>query len=255
MEEISYGMKDKVVLVTGGSRGIGLEIVRRLIHHEKARVAICGRKQDGLEAARSLLGEQDRLLALPAHIAREDDVERLFDAVEQRFGRLDVLINNVGMNIMTPSLAETETNLWQKIIDTNLTGTFLCSRRAAALMKAQGGGKIVAVSSIAARKAAPAMGIYGIAKAAVEMMTKVLAVELAPFNIQVNALAPSMVRTDFSKPFWSSEPLYREIVRAIPLGRIAEPIDVVHPVLFLASRGSDFITGHTLMVDGGASAL
>ncbi|NVM26171.1 MAG: SDR family oxidoreductase, partial [Desulfobacterales bacterium] len=104
-------------------------------------------------------------------------------------------------------------------------------------------------------RAAPAMGIYGIAKAGIEMMTKVLALELAPFNIQVNAVAPSMVRTKFSQPFWSNKDLHDQIVKAIPLGRIAEPIEVAHPALFLCSEASDFITGQTIMVDGGASAI
>lgn len=99
------------------------------------------------------------------------------------------------------------------------------------------------------------MGIYGIAKAGIEMMTKVVAQELAPFNIQVNAVAPGMVRTKFSQPFWSNEEIYGQIVKAIPMGRIAEPTDVAWPVLFLCSEGSDFITGQTLMVDGGSSAV
>jgi 2-deoxy-D-gluconate 3-dehydrogenase len=99
------------------------------------------------------------------------------------------------------------------------------------------------------------MGIYGIAKAGIEMLTRVLAQELAPFNIQVNAVAPCMVRTTFSEPFWADKELHEIIVKTIPLGRIAEPIDVAHPVLFLCSEGSDFITGQTLMVDGGASVV
>jgi NAD(P)-dependent dehydrogenase (short-subunit alcohol dehydrogenase family) len=122
-------------------------------------------------------------------------------------------------------------------------------------MREQKTGKIVNVSSIASRKASPGMGIYGIAKAGVEMLTKVLASELAQFNIQVNAVAPSMVRTDFSKPFWSNKELYDLIVKTIPLGRIAEPVDVVHPVLFLASDASNFITGQTIVVDGGVTAI
>ncbi|MEW5913235.1 MAG: SDR family oxidoreductase [Thermodesulfobacteriota bacterium] len=251
MGKISYGLEGKVILVTGGSRGIGLAAAKRL-REEGAQVAICGRKPEGLQAAAAELGGE--VLTVAAHIAKEDQVQALFQAVQERFGRLDVLINNVGMNLMTPSLAEADPGLWQKIMDSNLNGTFLCSRQAAQMMKAQGGGKIVSVSSTAGHRAAPFMGIYGIAKAGIEMITKVLAVELAPFNIQVNAVAPAMVKTDFSKPFWSNEDVHKQIVARIPAGRLAEPLDVVHPLLFLASAGADYITGQTLVVDGGATS-
>jgi len=255
MGQISYGLQDKVVLITGGSRGIGLEIARYCLA-ENAAVVICGRKQDGLDAAVESLGEPgEDVLAVPAHIGKEDDVDRLFALIEESFSRLDVLINNVGMNIMTASIVDTEPSLWRKIIDTNLTGTYLCSRKAAALMKRQKGGKIVTISSVAARRATSAMGVYGVAKAGVEMMTAVLAAELAADNIQVNAVAPAMVRTDFSRPFWSNESLYKDIVSTIPMGRIADPVDVVHPVLFLASEGAGFITGQTIVVDGGATII
>jgi NAD(P)-dependent dehydrogenase (short-subunit alcohol dehydrogenase family) len=159
------------------------------------------------------------------------------------------------MNLLTASVPETDLALWQKIIDTNLNGTFLASRRAAKIMKLQGGGRIVNISSIAGRKASPGMGIYGIAKAAVEMLTRVLASELAPFKIMVNAVAPAMVRTDFSKPFWSNKEIHDQIIKGIPLGRIAEPMEIVYPVLFLASDAASFITGQTLVVDGGATAI
>ncbi|MCP4751530.1 MAG: SDR family oxidoreductase [Proteobacteria bacterium] len=254
MGRISYNLQDKVVLVTGGSRGIGLEIARSLLE-EQAKVVICGRKKEGLDAAAASLDAGDNLMTVQAHIAKEADVENLFESVLGTFSRLDVLVNNVGMNLMTPSLVETEPSVWQKIIDSNLNGTFFCSRKASAIMKEQNVGKIVNVSSIAARKASPGMGIYGIAKSGIEMMTKVLASELAQYNIQVNTVAPGMVRTDFSKPFWSNEQLYEQLVKGIPAGRIAEPMDVVHPVLFLASEASGFITGQTLIVDGGATII
>lgn len=254
MGTITYGLEGKVAVVTGGSRGIGLELAKRLLG-EKAKVAICGRKQENLDAAAAALGGGEDLLTVAAHIAREADVNTLFDRVLEKFSRVDILINNVGMNLMTPSAADTDVAQWQKIIDTNLTGTFICSRKAAAVMKAQKAGKIVSVSSIAGRKASPGMGIYGIAKAGVEMMTRVLAAELASFNIQVNAVAPAMVRTDFSKPFWSNKDIHEHVVRGIPLGRIAEPLDVVHPVLFLASAGAAYITGQTIVVDGGVTAV
>jgi len=253
MGEIIYNLKDKVFVVTGGSRGIGLEITKLLLK-EQAKVVICGRKQEGLDAAISELNAGDSLFAVPAHIAKAEDVDNLFNQAMETFGRLDGLINNVGMNIVT-SLVDAEPSLWQKIIDSNLTGTFLCSRKAGQLMREQGSGKIVSISSIAGRRSAPAMGIYGVAKAGIEMMTKVLAQELAPSNIQVNAVAPSMVKTKFSEPFWSNKDMYDQIVKGVPLGRIAEPIDVAHPTLFLCSQGSDFITGQTILVDGGSSVI
>ena len=184
----------------------------------------------------------------------EKAAEKLFQTVIEAFGRIDGLINNVGMNIAT-GLVDADPGLWSKIIDSNLNGSFLCARKAGQIMRDQKKGKIVSISSIAARRSAPFMGIYGVAKAGIEMMTRVMAQELAPFNIQVNAVAPCMVRTKFSEPFWSNAELHEHIVKSIPMGRIAEPADVAWPVLFLCSEGSDFITGQTVMVDGGASAV
>ena len=253
MHQLSYGVAGRVVVVTGGSRGIGLDLARQLLI-QGARVAICSRKQEGLDAAAAELSGGDRLLAIPAHIAEEAEVNHLFAKVVNRFGRLDALVNNVGMNLATGVL-DAEPALFQKIVESNLIGTWLCSRAAARIMRPQKAGKIVNITSLAAHRAAPFMGIYGIAKAAVEMMTKTLARELGADNIQVNAVAPCMVRTQFSKPFWSDAQRLQEIVKGIPLGRIAETGDVVHPVLFLCSDGANFITGQTLMVDGGASAV
>jgi 2-deoxy-D-gluconate 3-dehydrogenase len=253
MSAVQYGLKDKVAVVTGGSRGIGLEIARELLG-QGAKVVICGRKQENLDAAAAALAGGE-LMTVQAHIAREAEVDNLFRAVMERHSRVDVLINNVGMNLITPAIADTDFALWQKIVETNLNGTYLCSRAAARIMRQQRQGKIVSVSSVAGRKASPGMGVYGIAKAGVEMLTRVLASELAGFNVQVNAVAPAMVRTDFSKPFWSDEGIYKEVVKAIPMGRIAEPMEVVHPVLFLASEGSGFITGQTIVVDGGSCAI
>jgi len=253
MPKLSFNLENKVFVVTGGSRGIGLETAGLLLN-QGARVVICGRKQEGLDAAAETLAAGGRLKTLQAHVAKSEDVERLFQATIDAFGRLDGLVNNVGMNIAT-GLVDADPGLWNKIIDSNLSGAFLCARKAGHILREQKKGKIVSISSIAARRSAPFMGIYGVAKAGIEMMTKVMAQELAPFNIQVNAVAPCMVRTKFSEPFWSNADIHEQIVKTIPLGRIAEPADVAWPVLFLCSAASDFITGQTIMVDGGASAV
>ncbi len=253
MGKLSYGLKNKVVVVTGASRGIGLEIARLLLE-QNARVVICGRKPEGLDAAVAELGGGDNLLAVSAHTAKEDQVNALFDQTLATFGTVDALINNVGMNIVTGTV-DADFGVWKKIVDSNLNGAFLCSRKAGQVMREKQKGKIVSITSIAAQKAAPFMGVYGVAKAGIEMMTKVIAQELAPFNVQVNALAPCMVRTKFSEPFWSNPDIYAQIVKTIPLGRIAEPADVAHPTLFLCSASADFITGQTLNVDGGATAV
>ncbi|ADK83499.1 short-chain dehydrogenase/reductase SDR [Desulfarculus baarsii DSM 2075] len=250
MSEIKYGLDGKVALITGGSRGIGLGVAQAMAA-EGANVVICGRKQQTLdEAAQAIDGQP---LALACHIAKEDQVEAMFAAVVEKFGRLDILVNNVGMNLMSPQLADLDYGLWSKIIQSNLDGAFLCSRKAAAIMRGQNSGKIVSISSVAGRIATPAMTVYGVAKAAVEMLTKVLAAELAPHNVQVNAVAPAMVKTGFSAPFWGNDELRCKIEATIPLGRIAEVEDIVHPVLFLASQGARFITGQTIVVDGGAT--
>ncbi len=251
---MNFDLKDKTALVTGGTRGIGLEIARSLLN-EGAKVILCSRKKEGLDAAAITLGNPEALTIIPAHIGKSDQVDALFAAIEEDFGHIDILINNVGMNLITPGIADLDPGLWQKIIDTNLSGTFLVSRKAALMMRTKGHGKIVSLSSIAGKKATPGMGIYGIAKAGIEMMTKVLAAELALFNVQVNAVAPAMVRTDFSKPFWDNKELLDHVTSTIPMGRIAEIDDVVKPVLFLASKGSSYITGQTLTVDGGATVI
>jgi 2-deoxy-D-gluconate 3-dehydrogenase len=253
MANLCFNLEDKVFVITGGSRGIGLEIAGLLLD-QRARVVICGRKQDGLDQAIKELDGGDRLKAVQAHVAKAEEVDRLFETTMEAFGSLDGLVNNVGMNIAA-GVVDADPGLWNKIIDSNLNGTFLCSRKAGQIMRDQKRGKIVSISSIAGRRSAPFMGIYGVAKAGIEMMTKVVAQELAPFNIQVNAVAPCMVRTKFSQPFWSDEALFEQIVKAIPMGRIAEPADVAWPVLFLCSEASDFMTGQTLMVDGGSSAV
>jgi 2-deoxy-D-gluconate 3-dehydrogenase len=247
-------LSGRIALVTGGSRGIGMAIAMAMAE-KGARVAVSGRKQENLDrAAEEFKGRGLELFPVAANAGRAGEVGSLFNALDRQFEGVDILVNNVGTNILTPSVAEADEKLFDKLLETNLKSVFLASAEAARRMKKRGGGKIINISSIAARKAARGMGIYCIAKAGVEMLTRVLAQELASDHINVNAVAPSVVRTKFSEPFWSNESLLNEIVKTIPMGRIAEPADVVGAVLFLASSLSDFITGEVISVDGGSMA-
>jgi len=251
MTEMSLDLTGSVALVTGGSRGLGKTIALEMAK-KGAKVVICGRKQDNLDQASEDFREIGLdLMAETANVGRSDQVAALFQSVEEEFGKLDILVNNVGMNILTPSVADVDEGLWDKILETNLKGTFLASSRAVGLMKRGGGGKIINITSVGARKSAQGMGVYCVAKAGVEMLTRVLAVELAKDNINVNAVAPCMIRTEFSKPFWTNESLLKEIEGTVPKGRIADTEDVVGAVLFLSSGLSDFITGEIITVDGG----
>lgn len=239
----------KRILVTGGSRGIGLGLARFFNGHE-AKVAICGRKEANLAKAREELGP---VLTVAAHLGKVDEVEHLFEVIWETFGGLDLLVNNMGMNIFTPATVEADVALWDKIMEGNLRATFLCCRRAFPLMK-NGGGGIINISSTAGLRAAPGMGIYGIAKAGMNMLTRVLAKELAPYGIRVNAVAPGMVETEFSQPFWGNEAIFKELVKGIPLGRIAKIDDVVETVAFLASDRSAYLTGEVITLSGGSEA-
>jgi 2-deoxy-D-gluconate 3-dehydrogenase len=254
MSGMEIDLSGKVALVTGGSRGIGMAIAMAMAE-KGARVAISGRKQENLDRAVAEFKERRlQVFAVSANAGQAGQVDSLFSALDREFGGVDILVNNVGTNILTPSVAEADEGLFDKLMETNLKSGFLASGQAVRRMKNRGGGKIINISSIAARKAARGMGIYCVAKAGLEMLTKVLAQELAPDRINVNAVAPSVVKTKFSQPFWSNESILNEILKTIPMGRIAETTDIVGAVLFLASSLSDFITGEIITIDGGSMA-
>jgi len=254
MKGLSVDLNGKVALVTGGTRGLG-KAVALALGQSGARVAVCGRKQENLDRALEELEKAGATaFGVPANVGVSEQVTSLFEAVIGNFGGVDILVNNVGMNVFTPKVSEADEGLWNKTIQTNLNGVFLCSKEAVKSMKGRGGGKIINVSSIAARRGQMGLGMYSVAKAAVEMLTQVLGKELASENIQVNAVAPCVIRTDFSKPLWNNEDVLKEVLRTIPMGRIAEPEDVVGTILFLASKASDFITGTVIPVDGGCLA-
>ena len=255
MGEPSFHLPGKVAVVTGGRRGIGKAIALALAE-AGADIATCDRVIDNGEletVAEEVRRLGRRSLAVQADITNKADVDNFVQKVTSEFGTIDILVNNVAMNIRA-TLLELREDGWDKVINTDLKGYYLCSQAVGQKMVAQKGGNIINIASVAAMKAEPGMGAYCIAKAGVVMLTRVLALELAPYNIRVNAIAPYIVKTKFSQPLWSEPEAQKQIESEIPLGRLAEPSDIVGSVLFLASDASAYITGHTLVVDGGLSA-
>jgi NAD(P)-dependent dehydrogenase (short-subunit alcohol dehydrogenase family) len=251
----SFPLSGKVAIVTGGRRGIGKAIALALAE-AGADMALCDRVTEDGElkiVAEEVERRGRRSLAVKADITQKADVDNLVQRVMDEFSAIDILVNNAAMNIRAP-LLELREDGWDKIIDTDLKGYYLCSQAVGRQMVSQKRGNIINIASIAAMKAAPEMGAYCIAKAGVVMLTRVLAVELAQYNIRVNAIAPYLVKTKFSQPLWSDPETRKQIEAEIPLGRLAEAGDITGSVLFLASDASSYITGQTIIVDGGLSA-
>ncbi len=251
----AFSLPGKVALITGGRRGIGRAIALALAE-AGADIALGDRVIDDgqLEKVAGEIKELGRRsLALQADITKKADVDGLVEKTVAEFGAIDILVNNAAMNIRAP-LLELNEDGWDKVIDTDLKGYYLCSQAAGRVMVKQKRGNIVNIASTAAMYSAPEMGAYCLAKAGVVMLTRILALELAQYNIRVNAVAPSMVKTKFSQPLWADAETLKQIESEIPLGRLAEPADIVGSVLFLASDESAYVTGHTIIVDGGSSA-
>ncbi len=248
----SFSLKGKVVIVTGGKRGIGRAIALGLAE-AGADVASCSRTiEDG--QLQSLAEEIQRLgrrsLAIQADVTRKTDVDKMVQEVVKEFGKIDILVNNAGIMIRKPLLELSEEE-WDATLDTNLKGYFLCSQAVGRIMVAQKQGNIINIASEQAIRAFGGRGAYPMSKAAVLMLTKVLARELAGYNIRINGIAPGTVRTEMSRPLWSDPAALKRLETIIPLGRLAEPDNMVGAAIFLASDASSYMTGHTIMVDGG----
>lgn len=253
MSESVFSLEGKVALVTGGSRGIGLASSRRLLERG-ASVLLTARKLEGLEQARQELTGAgfDRVAVYAAHSSSESDMREAFDAALERFSGMDIVVNNAATNPGMDSLAEIDLALFDKILDTNLRGYLVVAREGIRRMRELGrGGAIINISTIAAYKAMRGLGAYGLSKAAVNSLTRTLAAELAKEKIRVNGVAPGLVRTRLSEALWKDEEVAEGMLKGIPLNRIAEPEDIAGAVAFLASDASSYITGQTLVVDGG----
>jgi dehydrogenase/reductase SDR family protein 4 len=251
--DVSYlSLEGKVALITGGSRGIGRAIALTFAD-AGADIVISGRKQPALDEVAAEIREMGRrALPVAAHNRKPDELGQLMERVKVEFGRLDILVNNAATNPVFGPLIDVEERAFDVIMDTNLKGYFLLSQMAARMMIAQGGeGQIINISSIGGSSPERGLGVYSISKAAVNMLTKVLAVELGDYNIRVNALAPGVIKTHFSRALWDNEEIMTEMLRRTPLKRIAEPEEVARMALALASDAGSYVTGQVIVMDGG----
>jgi len=245
-----FDLVDQVVIVTGGSKGIGRELVLGLAE-AGANVTIVSRNQEQCEVVADEVRKLGRkALALSADVSEVSEAKRVVDETVRILGQLDVLINNAGINSIVEALNVTEGD-WDRVIDVNLKAVFFWAQAAARVMKDNGGGKIVNIASVGGVIGENKMASYAASKAGVISLTKSLAREWGRFNILVNSLAPGYVRTEMNQEALGEEHIYKSIVSTIPLRRIGEAEDLVGPAIFLASSASNFITGHTLFVDGG----
>jgi len=249
----NVSLKGKIAIVTGGGRGIGSAIALGFAQ-AGANVVVASRTPADLERVKSQIENLGRhALAVQTNIAVKAEVDNMVAKTLEKFGTIDILVNNAAINIMR-NLVDLREDGWDKVMNVDLKGYFLCSQAAAKVMMEKKTGNIINIVSTGATKAAPGLGAYSIAKAGVVMLTKLLAVELASYHIRVNAIGPYLVKTAFSQPMWSNPEALQALEASIPLGRIAEPEDVVSVALFLASDASSYITGQTIYVDGGTLA-
>lgn len=248
------GLEGQVVVVTGGSRGIGRAIVLRLAKERPLHVVVG--YVSNYTAARQTVTELDEAgvdaSMVSFDVAREEMLRDLFTQVEHRHGRLDVLVSNAARTSFRPAM-ELSRRSWQKIIDINATAFLTGAQLAAPLMRDSGGGRIIAISSLGSRYHVPAYAGLGAAKAVIENLARYLAVELAPWNVNVNVVCAGFVDTAGMRLSPDYDELVEHLVAATPAGRIATPADVAGVVAFLCSPESDWIRGQTLVADGGYS--
>ena len=253
-----FSLEGKVALVTGGSRGIGRATALGFAE-AGADVVVASRKLPDLEkVADEIRGVGRKALPVAAHVGRMEDIHRLVETVTAEFGRIDILVNNAGSSPALSTVLDIEERLWDSIMNLNLKGLYFLSQAAARVMQEHGGGKIINVSSVDGYKPEHSVGPYSIAKAAVIMATKSMALELAPYNIRVNAIAPGGVATRLFDSHWFDVPEEEmkkqkaAFAKALPLQRVGDPDDMVGAIIYLASDASSYVTGETILVDGGA---
>jgi len=253
-----FDLNGKTALVSGASRGIG-KAIAELLAAQGAHVIVSSRRIDGCQTvADEIAAGGFSAEAIACHAGRMEDIERLFTEIRARHGHLDILVNNAATNPYYGHILDTSPAAFQKTVDVNLRGYFFMSAEAGKLMREHGGGAIVNTASVNAIQPGNKQGIYSITKAAIVNMTKAFAQECGEHNIRCNAILPGLTETRFAGALFDNKDIYNRVVSKIPLGRHAQPKDMAGVVLLLVSDAGSYITGESIVVDGGltiASAL
>jgi NAD(P)-dependent dehydrogenase (short-subunit alcohol dehydrogenase family) len=250
-------LEGKVAVITGASRGIGESIARTFAAHG-ARVALAARKPDALASVAASINvdhpctEGPRAIAVPTHAGKESECVELVKRAVAELGKVDVLVNNAGTNPYFGPMLDVEDAAWDKTFEVNTKGYFWLCREVARHLRARSApGSLVNIASVAGIIASPMQGVYAMTKAAIISMTKTLAVELAPSNIRVNSIAPGFVDTKLASAIVKNDALSQMVTSRTPQGRIAVPDEIAGGALYLASDAASFLTGQTLVIDGG----
>jgi NAD(P)-dependent dehydrogenase (short-subunit alcohol dehydrogenase family) len=244
-------LSDKVAIVTGASRGIGRAIAE-LFAKEGAAVVICGRKQESLDqVANGLKDLSGSIVPVACHVGRLEDLESLVDRATREFGKIDILVNNAGTNIAQgPALQMTDAQ-FDKMVEINLKSAYRLTRLVALGMCERGSGSIVNIASIAGIRPQSQSLLYSMTKAALIMLTQSYALELGPNGVRVNAIAPGLVETTLSEYYWKDEARFQPLMERQPIKHLGQPVEIAEVALMLASDSSSYLTGQTIVVDGG----
>jgi NAD(P)-dependent dehydrogenase (short-subunit alcohol dehydrogenase family) len=246
-----FDLTGQVAVITGSSRGIGRAIAEAMAQ-AGARVVVSSRKQPACDAVvAAIQGMGGEALAVPCNVGDRAQLVALVDRTIDHWGRIDILVCNAAVNPYFGPMSKMPDDAYDRIMNTNVRSNFWLCNFAAARMAASGGGSIIIVSSIGANQGSSTLGVYGMSKAADFALVRNLAIEWGPQGIRANGIAPGLIKTDFSRALWQNEQLLRNVEQGTPVRRIGQPEDIGGVAVFLASRAAAYLTGQTLVVDGG----